>query len=102
MKKKLLAVAMGAMLAAGAANAVTVNHAGLGDLLVSPAYSIGGGSQSAPGAAFDIAVRDSEGLGYAAFSLIPGDVWHATISATAEPHYKIRIQRSPERQRMQT
>ncbi|HVL09892.1 MAG TPA: hypothetical protein VM512_12155, partial [Burkholderiaceae bacterium] len=46
MKKKLLAVAMGAMLAAGAANAVTVNHAGLGDLLVAPSYFIGGGWQS--------------------------------------------------------
>lgn len=36
MKKKLIGVAMGAMLAAGAANAVTVGHAGLGDLLVAP------------------------------------------------------------------
>lgn len=36
MKKRLIGVAMGAMLAAGAANAVTVSHAGLGDLLVVP------------------------------------------------------------------
>jgi len=107
MKKKLLAVAMGAMLAAGAANAVTVNHAGLGDLLVSPAYSIGGGSQSSPVASLEAmtTVRDDAGQVLGSITIVPSDdAWKLALAAQvhAEPRYKIRIERGPQRQRMQT
>lgn len=116
MKKKLLAVAMGAMLAAGAANAVTVNHAGLGDLLVAPVQLIGGGSQNAhTGAAFDLVynvdakggnteVRGSDGkvLGYITRS--DAEPFNGVLALDNEPapRYKIRIERGPQRQRMQT
>lgn len=95
MKKKLLAVAMGAMLAAGAANAVTVNHAGLGDLLVAPSYFIGGGWQSelkvintslTQSVVAKVVIHDNERseerLDFLIY-LSPGDVWVGTLASQA-------------------
>lgn len=87
---------MGAMLAAGAANAVTVNSAGLGDLLVAPSYFIGGGWQAerkavtAPGdnepVTAWVVVRDIERspdrLDFAAY-LSPGGVSVGTLKGMA-------------------
>ncbi len=105
MKKKLRAVAMGAMLAAGAANAVTVNHAGLGDLLVAPAYFIGGGWQAelkvlntspTQAAVANVVIHDMERnadrLDFSIY-LAPGDVWVGTVKAAAaqpKPRWLIR------------
>lgn len=94
MKKKLLAVAMGAMLAAGAANAVTVNHAGLGDLLVSPSYFIGAGGWNRhipvlsagplpPGVArmiIDDPLADDERMDFSVY-LAPEGMWDMAVRA---------------------
>lgn len=105
MKKKLLAVAMGAMLAAGAANAVTVNHAGLGDLLVAPSYTIGGGSQSSPVETLEsmTTVRNDAGQVLGSITIVPSDdAWKLAAQVDTTPRYKIRIERAPGRQRMLT
>lgn len=115
MKKKLLAVAMGAMLAAGAANAVTVNHAGLGDLLMAPTYFIGAGWQAemkvlhSPSATDPVIAhvtihddyRSSERLDFSIY-LAPGDVFVGTLKSQEQTRFKIRVEPGPERQRMQT
>lgn len=43
LKKKVLAAALGAMMVSGAASAVSVNGNAVGDLLIAPAYMVGGG-----------------------------------------------------------
>lgn len=95
MKKKLLATAVGAMLAAGTAGAVSVNHNGLGDLLIAPAYMIGGGWETevkvintsmtqsvvAKVVVHD-PVRSSELLDFLIY-LSPGDVYVGKLKCTA-------------------
>lgn len=75
MKKKLLCVAMGAMLAAGAANAVQTHSSMnmLGDLLLPPAYFIGGVPAVANVSIYDWDVNEDR-LDFSVY-LEPGGVW---------------------------
>jgi hypothetical protein len=96
MKKKFLAAAIGAMLVGGSAFAgltdtVRVSSDGVGDLLVAPAYFIGGGMTTdlkvintsmtdsvVAKVVFHHPVTSAEVLDFLIY-LTPGDVWKATV-----------------------
>ncbi|MEN9373775.1 MAG: hypothetical protein RIR79_1327 [Pseudomonadota bacterium] len=96
MKKKFLAAAIGAMLVGGSAFAgltdtVRVSGDGVGDLLVAPAYFIGGGMSSdlkvintsqtdsvVAKVVFHHPTTSAEVLDFLIY-LTPGDVWKATV-----------------------
>jgi hypothetical protein len=97
MKKKFLAAAIGAMLVAGSASAVTKSGDEVGDLLIAPAYFIGGGlstdikvintssTQSVVAkVVFRHPVTSAETLDFLIY-LSPSDVWTGNVScATAD------------------
>lgn len=94
LKKKALVAALGAMMVSGAASAVQVNPKGLGDMLIAPAYMIGGGWQTQV-RVVNTSMTDSvvakvivhhnvssaELLDFMIF-LSPGDEWLGTMSCT--------------------
>lgn len=95
MKKKFLAAAIGAMLIGGSASAVQKSHDGVGDLLIAPAYFIGGGmstdikvintspTQSVVAkVVFRHPVTSAETLDFLIY-LSPSDVWSGKVSCAA-------------------
>jgi hypothetical protein len=95
MKKKLLAAAIGAMLIGGSATAVQKSHDGVGDLLLAPAYLIGGDmstnikvintspTQSVVAKViFRHPVTSAEVLDFLIY-LSPSDVWTADVTCAA-------------------
>jgi len=94
LKKKALVAALGAMMVSGAASAVQVNRAGLGDLLIAPAYMIGGGWQTqfrvvntsmTDSVVAKVVVHHNVTSGELLDFLIylsPGDEWLGTMSCT--------------------
>lgn len=95
MKKKFLAAAIGAMLVAGSASAVQKSKDGVGDLLLAPAYMIGGdmstnikvintsSTQSVVAKViFRHPVTSAEVLDFLIY-LTPSDVWTADVTCAA-------------------
>ena len=95
MKKKLLAAAIGAMLIGGSASAVQKSHDGVGDLLIAPAYLIGGdmstgikviNTSSTQSVVAKVVFRDpassKEVLDFLIY-LSPSDVWTANVTCAA-------------------